>query len=156
MRVAALLLTLLLSACGWQLRGSGTDLALESVSLKGSTMELRQPLRSYLGAADVLVHDQAPSVIMILSERWQSRVVAVDSAGRALENEWRYDVQWQYQDRKGKALAPMRTLNLTGTATLNPDDALGSGDENSRTQEQLRDDAARLIMQQLRFLDPAP
>ena len=156
MRIAALFLTLMISACGWQLRGSGTELAMEAVSVDGTSMELRQSLRSYLRAADVLVHDQAPSVINVLNESWQSRVVAVDSAGRALENEWRYDLKWQYQDRDGEPLAPVRELNLTGTATLNPNDALGSGDENTRTQEQLRDDAARLIIQQLRFLEAAP
>lgn len=155
MRILALTFTLLISACGWQLRGSGTELALETVSLEDSSVELRQPLRSYLRAADVLVHDQAPTVITILRESWQSRVVAVDSAGRAVENEWRYEVRWQYRDRSGEALAPVRELSLTTTAQLNPDDALGSGDENERAREQLREDAARLIMQQLRFLEPA-
>lgn len=155
MRILLLSTLIFLSACGWQLRSDHVDLDVASIAITGSSMPLRQALRDQLRLADVRVHDQADQQIIIISEHWQSRTVAVDSAGRAVENEWRYEVRWQYQAADGSPSRSGQPLTLTGSAPLNPEDALASGDENTRTRAQLHDDAARMIMQQLRFLESA-
>lgn len=156
MRLTAAFLILLLSGCGWQLRGSSAPLDLDSVSIQGASVTLRQPLRHQLDLAGVPVHGQASTHIQIQEEDWHNRTVAVDSAGRSVETEWRYEVTWQYLDSDGQALLPNRTLKLTATAEQLPGDALASGDENDRARERLYQEAARLILQQLRYRNTTP
>lgn len=149
----AITLLLLLSGCGWQLRGTTPGAsALDSVTLSGGSLALRDPLRRGFARQSVLVHGQAPSAIRIVDEHWQERVIAFDALGRAVESELRLTLQWQYEERVGEVLAPAQTLVLSGSYERLSSNAVNASDEADRLREQLYADAARLIIQRVNAL----
>lgn len=155
--LVALMLTVLLASCGWQLRGTGAGVAqLDSITISGGSLALRDPLRRTFARQSVLVHSEAPTAIRITDEHWQERVIAFDALGRAVESELRLTLQWQYEERVGDALAQAETLVLSGSYERLSSNAVNASDEADRLREQLYADAARLIAQRVSALASAP
>ena len=151
--LAASLLILLLAGCGWQLRGTEAGASqLESITLSGGSLALRDPLRRGFARQSVLVHSQAPTAIRILDEHWQERVIAFDALGRAVESELRLTLQWQYEERVGEALSDAETLVLSGSYARLSSNAVNASDEADRLRDQLYADAARLISRRVNAL----
>lgn len=148
--ITALFLTLLLTGCGWQLRGTTQAPALESVSIQGGGAELKYGLEDELGRKDVLVHSQSPYLLIIEDQDWHRRTAAVDSQGRQAEIELRYEVRWHLEDRRTGALltTPQRVMSLRSFAWY-PDNATASSDEESLVRDDLHDDLIYRIINQL-------
>ena len=100
--ITALILTLLLSACGWQLRGTTSKPNLETLTVTGASTELRYTLEDELENQGVLVHGESPYLLVIDDEDWMRRTSAVDAQGRQAEIELRYTLYWHQgsQDRR--------------------------------------------------------
>ena len=88
--ITTLLLTLLITACGWQLRGATSVPTMESLSLVGASTELKYSLEDELENQGVLVHNESPYQLIIDDEEWMRRTSAVDDQGRQAEIELRY------------------------------------------------------------------
>jgi len=149
MRVFILLLSLTLSACGWQFRGAVTPLMLDTLSLKGAEARTRYDIESALLNRNVLVADAAPMTLQLSRERWWKRTVMVDNQGRAVGIELRYEIYWQLLDQQSAPLTKRREVRLTRIYQVDPTNALATSDEDQLTREIMRRDAAELLMQQL-------
>ena len=68
--ITTLLLTLLITACGWQLRGATSVPTMESLSLVGASTELKYSLEDELENQGVLVHNESPYQLIIDDEEW--------------------------------------------------------------------------------------
>ena len=150
-RAIVLLALTLLAACGWQLRGAVAP-ALDSLAINGASLQLVNRLQENLEQAGVAVYPDARHQLGITRERWQTRVIAVDSLGRAREQELRYSLRWQVSDEE-RQLIPGRELVVTRSYSIRPDNAGGASDEARETRELMLDDAARLLLRQLQAVD---
>ncbi|MBL4571261.1 MAG: hypothetical protein JKY21_08965 [Alcanivorax sp.] len=144
-----LMLGLSLSACGWQLRGTTSTPSMESLTVTGASTELRYTLEDELEDQGVLVHNEAPYILVIDDEDWMRRTSAVDAQGRQAEIELRYTLRWHIKDRKSGALltTPQRMMTLRNLPWY-PENATASSDEEQLVRDDLfLDMAYRLINQ---------
>ena len=149
MRILPLLLCVLLSACGWQFRGSSTPLQFDTVALRGAEARTRYDIEAALLERDVLVADGAPIILQLSQERWWKRTVVVDNQGRSAGIELRYEILWQLLDQAGPPLSPKREVQVTRIFQVDPTNALATSDEERMTRDLIRRQAAEVLMQQL-------
>lgn len=146
--LCALLATLALSACGWQLRGaSALPPAVSPVYIEGRTpfAPIDRHLSRQLEAAGVELTDsrtQASSVLRILGSEAGRRLLTVDGRGKGLEYELFETLEFDLTDRTGSELVPPQRL-LARQALLNPEiETLGKAREQDDLREAMREDLA--------------
>ena len=149
MRYLLLVTALLLSACGWQLRGAPQYLALESITVQGSGYELRQRVSRALEDSGVAVHNDSQSQLVITDESWERRTVAVDALGRAAEIELRYGFNWHLRERNGEPHSPRRRINLVRNFNFDAANATAASDEERATRQEMYEDATWQLLRQL-------
>lgn len=163
MRVpAAALLALLLAVglvggltgCGFHLRGSvEVPPGLSPVYVRGGGLVGRSIETRLVGSGVPSTTNPAAAglVIDILSEVRDSRVVAVDSGGKALAYMLTYRVELAAADRQGRFIIPPQQLSLDRTFDDNPDvSVLGQEEESDIIYSDMADDAADQVLLRLR------
>ncbi len=154
-RILALALATLLPACGFHLRG---DLGLPAqrmpVYVKApATSRVGPALVRRLAAAGVPVSTDpgaAGMVIQVFDEQQDSRVVAVNQAGKVVASELRLRVDYRVEARAGGELVPRQTLRLA-REQINPEiEVLGKAEEAALMRKDLVADMADRILQQVR------
>jgi LPS-assembly lipoprotein len=148
---------LLLSGCGFHLRGA-VDLpeAMARTELRGVDPhgELATEIESVLvdaGARVVMAGESADAVLEIAGERFDRRVASVDSVGKASQYELRYVLSGVLRGAAdGKPLT--HSQNATAVRLLNADsaNALGTSSEEEMLRREMRRDAVRQLIRQLR------
>src|SRR5690554_1061258 len=130
----ALLCLLLVSGCGWQLRGEAASLTLDNLRLRGGEARTRYDIETALLQHQVLVSNDAALTLQLSRERWWKRTLVVDGQGRAAGTELRYEFQWQLIGADGKPLTPRRDVLLTRVFQVDPTNALATSDEEQLTR----------------------
>lgn len=146
-------------SCGFQLRGS-IDLPEQIAPLYierfGTDNDLRRELRALLSqsAAANLAdsRESATAELKILSAKNKRRVIAVDDRGRARHYELSYKVVYRISGEKLPAdrSSYKRQLKLKRELLFDPDSVLAISHEQEMLYEDMRKDAARMILQQLK------
>jgi len=146
------LLTLVLSACGFHLRGAldlSDDMAPVYLQV-GSVQELGREIRSLLQANKVAVtesFEQARTVLALSSESRQNRVLSVDSSGRAREYLLTYTAAFSVQLKPAKA--EEMSMQVSRSLLFDENAVLAFANEADVVYSELRRDAARRILQKL-------
>lgn len=147
---ALLGLSLMLSGCGFKLRGAPEYQNLTSLTVSGGSYDLRNGTLDALEASGVAVHNTAPQTLRIDNERFGRRTVAVDAQGRAAEIELRYRFFWQLLDsRTNTAITPRRQITLVRNFNYDPENATASSDEETYTRADMYRDATWQLLRQL-------
>jgi LPS-assembly lipoprotein len=154
MRYLLIFTLLLLTGCGFHLRGS-VELPpeLSEISVKGRTTDIAPELSSGLKNAGVQVSDSAPMVLQLKAEKYGKRVLSVDSTGRAQEYGLSYTVRFSLKDEgKGGAVWISET-SITQTRDLRFDATavLGTANEETLLKTEMRRDAVSQILRQLQY-----
>lgn len=148
------IMSLALSCCGFQLRGT-YDLAtaMSPMLVNTSENELRLELRSLLRANDLKVANTAESHASKLTiDRVQRnrRVLSVDSRGRAREYELRYELSYKLDFDTGKGSSTLNnTISLTRELLFDPENVLAINSEIESLYVDMQRDAAQIIIRQL-------
>jgi LPS-assembly lipoprotein len=146
-------LLLLLSACGFHLRGNLPDqVQLPPTYLAGNDGPLKQELRHYLAIAGSPVVDNekgAQLVIDLLKEDVQRRVLSVDSSGRVNEYEVDYAATYSVKRTDGKTVIAPETLDQQRSYTFDQSEVLAKDQEQERLVQDMRGDAVRRMMLRL-------
>ena len=158
------LFSLLLSGCGFQLRGLGTaqlppSLATLRVVVQGSQaandplrLTMEDALRVQAGATITQAGD-AP-VLTLTRENIDSQVLTVDASGKVSGYLLRYEISFSLADINGELLAP-QTLRLQRDYQFNPLNVLAKEQEEENLKRELRRDALYQIIRRLaRFAAP--
>lgn len=116
MRVLSLMiLTLVLSSCGFQLRGS-YELPYKTVNVSGpGTSQVAASIRRDLtnNKITIAAADKAEAKINIIEERREKQILSLSGAGRVKEYTLRMVVSYQVADNKGVVLIPTSEIQLT-------------------------------------------
>lgn len=146
------LLFLLLSACGFHMRGA-VDLP---AVMQSTYIESRYPfddmtriIKQELRASEVNVVQQqeaATSVLQLISHRSSRRVLSVGSSGRATEYELFEEITFVLLDTQGKEYVPPQTLRMTRDFVFDEAQLLGKVEEAEDIHEQLQHALARRIL----------
>ena len=154
-----LLSTLLLQACGFQLRGTGTaavnlpayisPLHIEGLALND---DMRRVLILLIQNDSVQVTEEkgeAASVLRIKNQRSDSRVLAIDAGGKTVESELFEGLQFDLVDSKGVVLVSQQNLASTRSFLYSDVLVLGKQEEEKSLRTSMRRDMARQLVVRL-------
>jgi LPS-assembly lipoprotein len=155
-RLASLSLVLLLSGCGFTLRGSAElppqlqPLYVESGSA-GSDMlrELNRTLRD--NHVQLATEPGAGYSISIGNEERRERVVSVNVNARAGEYELTLVLPWQLRKGAAVVVEPER-LSLSRTYLADPGNAVAKSQEAEQILSEMRQDLSRQLLRRLQAL----
>ncbi len=151
-------LVMMLTACGFQLRGSVELPAhLSPMQLDGLKPHepLREELAGLLANGGVIMTDndkKAASRLRILGHHNRRRVLSVDNRGRAAEYLLQEEIRFTLLDAAGKAIIPEQTLTVERSYVHSVNQVLGKQNEQAMLREEMRRDLAGRIITRLRAL----
>lgn len=149
-----LLFTLLLSACGYHLRGA-VDLPedLRSVYISGASTALHNQFRIALESSSVqLVPSQAAAatVITISNEDILKRDVSLGAGGRANQFSLEYRLNYEVTDAKGNVLLNSQSVQVRREYFNNQIDVLAKDNEEQTIRGEMYQQAVRSMLNQVR------
>jgi LPS-assembly lipoprotein len=154
-RVATiLLLTGLLSACGFHLRESTTlPEKLQATALQGvaefSDLDMAFK-RSFRRAGYALVEQEsAQTIIKINKNKFERRVLSVNASGDPNEYELSYNLKVTLLDSQGRELLPQQSIRQFRSYGYSPDIRLAKDAEELQLKKSMINDAVRQIMHRI-------
>jgi len=145
-------LSALISACGFQLRGSVELPPLLNVTFlqvgnpwQGVAAALRIELESS-GAKITTRVDDATAVLQLMNERSLQRVLSVGSGGKASEYELFEEVTFLLRDSEGHELLEPQTLSMTRDLVFDQNQLLGKVSERDELRTYMQRSLARQII----------
>jgi len=151
-----ILLSVLVSACGFQLRGGVELPPMLRVTLlqsgnpwTGIAAALRIELES-AGSRITTDAGEATAILTLVSERSLQRVLSVGRSGRASEYELFEEVTFALRDSEGRELLKPQTLSQTRDMVFDENQLLGKVSETDKLREQMRRSLARQIITRIR------
>lgn len=152
-------MVLMLSACGYKLRGSGDSYSLAGISplyISGlsKTDGLYRTIRDYMRSADVVLTEnasEAAETLAISSRKAQKNIHSVGARGKVLE----YELIEGFRYKLGPALTVDERSNKTGTVEVrriytNPEtEVLGRKHEENTIRRDMWQQLASSLMQRL-------
>ena len=151
----------LLSACGFQLRGSDSSYSMpfKSIYLAFSDqsplgIELRRNLRAGDTVNVVLDAAQAEALFDVLSETRGKQILSLNSQGRVREYLLTYTLVFRVRDAKGNELLGPTEINLKRPITFNETQVLAKESEEVLLYRDMQTDLVQQIMRRLAAVKP--
>lgn len=147
---------LLLSACGYHLRGAVEDLPLEmkSIYIEGASDQLLDQFRNALQSSNVqLVTSRADAgaIILISNEENLKRASSLGSSGYANQFALEYRLDYQITDKNNKPLVKSQPVDIKREYFNNQQLILGKDNEELVIRDEMYQQAVRTIINQVRF-----
>lgn len=147
-------------SCGFHLRGVhglADHITPVFVDVNGTDDELRRELKNALSASGnnalAISGEQAKTILSIYAVQKKQRVVAIDSRGRAREYSLSY--QFRYELKKASVadnkteIIKTNTVKLKRDLLFDPNNVLAFDHEKALMYEDMRKDAAHVVLRQL-------
>ena len=153
----SLLLALLLSACGFQLRGSAAlpfDTLYMPNTTGGIALDLKRNIQS--GTRTTVVDDPktAEAVLDFTQEIREKIILSLAATGRVREYQLRYRVGFRVHDGKGGDFLPVNTVQLTRDISFNDSDVLAKETEEQLLYRDMQFDMVQQVMQRIARSQP--
>ena len=158
MRIVLLAIALLLSACGFQLRGSYTlpyeslyiDLPIGSVIGAGLKRQIRA------GGSTRLVDEkqEAQAIFLQVTELRERQILALNTAGQVREIRLRFRYAYRVVDQKGRELVQTTGIELTRDATYDDSAILAKTQEEALLWTNMETDLIQQLLRRLAAVKP--
>ncbi len=155
--VPALSLIMMLSGCGFQLRGAvELPVALKTtyLSAENAPADFVDELKGSLRDAGAKLVQEPPlegAVLKIIEVTDDRRVLSVNSiTGKVLEYELNYGVRFSLADGRGKTLVEPQTINLTRDFRFSDTEVLGKSVEEAQLKREMRREMVQHLLRRLR------
>lgn len=153
MRLAVVLalLGLLLSGCGWQLRGA-TSGNLQGVAVavvtEANLPQLERSLRRgfEVTGATLVEPDAADAVLVVLAEDSRRRAQSVDRRARVREYELEYSLRFRLERADGSLIAGPEVLSRRRGYRYDATDVLATQAREEEVRQELRREVTRLLL----------
>jgi LPS-assembly lipoprotein len=149
--VAGLLLTLLASGCGFQMRGQST-LPFETLYIAGATPMLVELKRNVVAGTNTKLVDKpagADAIFDIVQEVREKVIQSLDTSGRVREYQLRYRVGFRVHDEKGQNWIPTSEIALTRDISFNDAQIIAKENEEALLYRDMQTDMVQQIMRRL-------
>ena len=155
---AALALALLLSSCGFQLRGTATlpfDTLYMPNTAGGIALDLKRNIQS--GTRTTVVDDpkKAQAVLEFTEEVREKHILSLAATGRVSEFQLRYRVGFRVHDGKGGEFLPLSSVQLTRDVSFNDSSVLAKETEDQLLYRDMQVDMVQQVMRRLAAAQPA-
>ena len=148
----------LLSACGFQLRGTGGATLPDEwrqlyLVTPNPNNEISREVTSNFAANGVnwVPLEEANYLVRISPERFSKRNLSLNAEARAAEIELTLRVQFSVEDRRGNELIPPTEASVFKQMENDPSNPVGKGEEVRILQGEMRTELARQIMRRIGF-----
>lgn len=156
-RTFLLSLLLLLTSCGFQMRGAyQLPVAMQTTYVDASAIAknsgLSRVLIRRLKASDIKIAESESDNIAVLTlskEQKTKRIVSVDSRGRAREYTLTYKISFNVKAMNAEFEMIDQEIRIERDFVFDTEDVLGNSREESRLYEEMQADVIRLIMLRL-------
>lgn len=150
-------LAVLLSACGFQLRGTGTNtLAIKelNVSARDAYGETVKMLKSALESGGVKVDSSAPYKLVLTDEKEDSRTASYSGSARSVDVELSTVVTYEL---RGATTDPLLSdkVEVEKDYTHDGNNLAGSDSESTEIRREMRRDLVQRLILRLQQLTPA-
>lgn len=149
-------LAVLLSACGFQLRGTGTtELAIKELDLSARNAygETVTQLRQVLQSSGVKVYAGAPYKLVLTREQESQRSLSYAGAGRSAEYELTTVLNYEIQGQNNLSLLSDK-LQVQKVYIHDGNNLVGSDQESLEVRKEMRRDLVQNMMLRLQLLTP--
>jgi LPS-assembly lipoprotein len=158
---ALLMSTVVLSACGFKLRGSvlGQNLPFKSIYLDvsaGSALgsELRRNIRGSGELTITETPEEAEATLKILRETRSKTILSLNSQGRVREYGLNYTVVISVLDNKNATLLAPSTISLKRDISYNENQVLAKETEEGTMYRDMQSDAVQQILRRVAAIKP--
>ncbi|PJJ20099.1 LPS-assembly lipoprotein [Janthinobacterium sp. 67] len=162
--VLALGLTVLLSACGFHLRGSNGSFMLPFATMYiglPDSSPLAIGLKRYIraiGSTEVVnTKDGADAVLEVLTDPERNRtktILSLNTSGRVQEYQLGYSINFRVLDKAGNQLLAPTTISLVRPITFDDRQVLAKETEEAALYRDMRNDLVQQIMRRLAAIKP--
>jgi len=140
--------------CGFHLAGGGDfadELSNTHVQRVSSSKDMSRLLEKSLRAnqINIVEAENATAVVRILSDETEKAVVTLDSDGKAREFELFLRVTFDVINAEKKELLGKQFIKLDRNFVFDKNNLLGANEEEQKLLQEMRKDAARLIVYRL-------
>ncbi|WP_460069954.1 LPS-assembly lipoprotein LptE [Pseudomonas sp. H2_E05] len=149
-------LAVLLSACGFQLRGTGTtDLTIKEldVSARDAYSETVTQLRQVLKSSGVHVYTGATYKLFLVNEKETQRNLSYASAGRASDVEVSTELNFEIQGRDHQPLMGDK-IQIQKIVSHDGNNLVGSDSEVTQVRKEMRRELVQRLVLRLSMLTP--
>ncbi len=150
-------LATLLSACGFQLRGTG-DMAFALGELNLTARDAYGPvvkdLRQTLINSGVNVHPGAPYTMALTRETEKNRTVSYTGSARSAEYETTLEVAYELRGANNAVLLS-NTVDVQNTYVNDENNLIGSEQEAKQLKDELRHELVMQLAQRVQLITPA-
>ena len=156
--VLSFFIAMLLSGCGFQLRGTASlpfdTIYMPPTTTPGVALDLKRNIQG--GTRTTVVDDpkKADAVLVFASEAREKHILSLAATGRVREFQLRYRVVFRVHDGKGGEFLPLTTLLLTRDITFNDTDVLAKETEEQQLYRDMQFDMVQQIMRRLAAAQP--
>ena len=157
MRYSILFLLLLLSGCGFHLRGS-VELPEQWLALHlqspSPNSELAGRVRAALGksGAQWLAPGSANYILQLGSENFSQRNLSIGSNARATEFELKLGASLRVLSGNGEEVLPKTELTTTRIMSHDPENVSGKVEESNLERAEMRVELVQQILRRIRYL----
>lgn len=149
--VTAFMLALVLSACGFQLRGVA-DFPFKSIYIQGANLSLKKDLIKQLKINSVQVLDSnegAEVVLELVNELSEKRILSLSGGGLVREYELYYKASFRTRAAAEPTWSQVQTVQTRRDFSYNDNALLGKAEEEAGLNQDMRKDVTREIMRRL-------
>jgi LPS-assembly lipoprotein len=150
-----------LSACGFQLRGSGSRVNLPFKTLhlgfpdtSSLGNELKRNIRSGSGTTLVVDPKAAEASVELLSEAREKLTLTLNTQGRIREYSLLYKVSFQVRNNQGKELLAPTEVVLKRDISFNESQVMAKEKEEELLYRDMQSDLVKQILRRLAALKP--
>lgn len=148
-------LAVLLSACGFQLRGTGENLALNELDVKARNAfgQTLTDVRERLQDNGVTVSASAPYTLVLSSEEENLRAASYSNAGRSAEHQINIDLYYQLLNEQKHVLLSDK-VSAQRFYMQDQNNVIGSSEEARQIKIEMRRELIDNLIGQLRLISP--
>jgi len=158
LKLSAIFLLLTLSACGWQLRGTGSAATIDRLHLSANSPNsiFTRTLERYLRSSGIELVDNATDAeytLKLIKEKSKRRTATVSASARISERLLEEQVEYRVTKPDGTVAIERSTASVERIYEYNEDNVLATEDEARLLRREMYNDLARQIANRLRHLN---
>ena len=148
-KLSILGLILLISACGFQLRGD-IQANFDSISISGGTSSFNKTLQRKFRQAGITITNasEAEKIVEIIENKFTKTILTLTGKGAVSEYQLDYDVTYRFKNKGGAWNLPVM-IEATRTYTYDDSDILAKDEEEKRLVSGMEDQLIKTMATQI-------
>jgi LPS-assembly lipoprotein len=144
---------LLLSSCGFQLRGPATlpfdTLYVQAAPTSQFATQLRRVIRASGRTRVTTKAEEADATLQVLNEVREKEILSLSAGGRVREFQLRYRVSYQLVDKNKGVLMPPGEIVLRRDFAFNDQDQISKESEEALLYRDMQTDAVQQVLRRV-------